>query len=410
MRSFKIKISLIPIAIVSFLVFMLCFQNAYIGSMMPRIYTVQAYGKLLALIICWAGLLLKRVNVLRSRAYICVCLIVLISMLSTVLNHGDVVACMNIFVPMVLILSVLELNKGKDEKLLTVLNTWKWLFLLMTIIDIVTEVLFPKGLYSSALYTTNWFLGYKTERFIYIFPMIVIFGYLDLRKSETLKLDFYVAYILALVSCYLSGATTCWVAMIFLMGAYLLLRMLLGSKASLKRQRMLYRLADYRVGIILYIVILVGVFMAENISFMVDLTAMLGKDITFSRRNLIWSVIIFEVMRHPVLGVGYLSSSQYTSLVAYVGGTNAHNMVLTILMYGGFVALAVYIVLFISCVRRSNKEYSIRDLFLISSVYSFLITGVTSSIMVYSTFGFLLYWLLEYEKRGDRIYEQRIVS
>lgn len=400
MSTIKIKTKLIPIAFASSLVFCLCFQNTYIGSIVPRIQTIQAYGRLLALAICLCCVILQYTNLRESKVYISAYILLIISMLSTAMNDGNLVSCINSFIPLLLIISVLEINKRNENRLFTILNVWKWLCVLATVVDIITEIRFPGGLYSTSLYTTYWFLGYKTERFVYIFPMIVIFGYIDLKKKGKLKFDFYVSYIMGGISCYLSGATTCWVTMLFFIVIYSILRFLFGNKSSLRKQKMLYRLADYRVGIILYTLILMCALMAENIQFVVDITTMLGKDPTFSRRSLIWGTLILEVLKKPILGLGYMSSLEYASMVSYAGGTNAHNMILTILVYSGCAGLAIYVLMFISCLRRTSKEYSIRELFLISSVYSFLITGVTSSIMVYSTFGFLIYWLLEYEKRG----------
>lgn len=403
----KIKTKLIPIAFVSFLIFCLCFQSAYIGTAIPQILTFQAYGRLFALIIClgYAGLLNR--NLFKSKVCILTYVLCGVSMLSTIINGGEIVSCLNTFVPMLLIISILELNKSRRNTLFIVLDTWKWMCVLVTVIDIITEISFPEGLYSTSLYTTYWFLGYKTERFVYIFPMIVMFGYIDLKKRQKLCSDFYMAYIIGIISCYLSGATTCWVTLLFFIALYLILRSLMGKKSSSWKQKLLYRLVDYRVGIILYAVLLVCVLMAENIQFITDITTMLGKDPTFSRRSLIWGVLILEILKKPILGLGYMSSAEYVSMVSYVGGTNAHNMILTILVYSGCIGFLTYVIMFITCLRRANKEYSIIELFLISSVYSFLITGVTSSIMVYSVFGIMHYWLLEYEKGGRKTYAKK---
>lgn len=404
MIKIKLKRKLIPSGFVGFLIFSLCFQNTYIGSIWPRILTFQAYGRLLALAICWVCMAIQHTNLLKSKVCIWTYCLVVVNLLSTALNGGNLIACINTFVPLLLIISVLELNKLKEDSLANILNIWKWLCVVITVIDIITELKFPEGLYSTALYTEYWFLGYKTERFIYIFPMLVIFGYINLKKSKRLNWDFGLSFILGGISCYLSGATTCWVTMIVLIVFYVILHFLLGNKASLRKQRLLYRLADYRVGIILYIVILICVLMAERIQIVVDITKMLGKDPTFSRRSLIWIRLIQEILKKPILGLGYMSSLQYSSMVSYAGGTNAHNMVLTMLVYGGCIGLLVYLIIFSGCLRRKNKEYSLIELFLIAGVYSFLIAGVTSSIMVYSSFGFILYWLLEYEKESDRSY------
>lgn len=404
MFTIKIKKKLIPIVISSLVILGLCFSNAYIVSYIPRILTIQVYGRLLSLVICLGYTMLKFKVVFRSKTSMFASLLAVISILSTIVNGGDIVACINTFIPMLLIVSFLDLNIKREERLFAILNTWKWICVIFTLVDIVTNIMYPDGLYSTALYTENWFLGYKTERFIYIFPMMVISGYIDIKKSGKPKVGFYVSYIIGFVSCYLSGATTCWVAMLFFIALYSALRFIHGSKASLWKKKLLYRLTDYRVGIILYTTILACTILAENIPFVVDLTTMLGKDPTFSRRSLVWSALILQLLNKPVLGLGYLSSADYVSIVSYTGGTNAHNMILSVLIYGGCIGLLIYVVSFVYSLYRVQKEYTLTDLYMIASVYSFLITGVTSSIMVYSVFGYLCYWILEYEKRGYKLH------
>ena len=52
MFTIKIKKKLIPIVISSLVILGLCFSNAYIVSYIPRILTIQVYGRLLSLVIC----------------------------------------------------------------------------------------------------------------------------------------------------------------------------------------------------------------------------------------------------------------------------------------------------------------------------------------------------------------------
>lgn len=396
-----IKKKSIPIAFASVFIFILCFENRFISSAIPGVQTIQAYGKMLALVVCWGGFFLFGISIREAKVCIFAHILALICLLSTFLNGGNLISCINTFVPLLLISSFLELNVKRENAWIVILNVWKWLCLLVIMIDIITIINFPEGLYSTSLYTENWFLGYKTERFIYVFPMVIFFGYTDLKKKEKLQIDFYITFMIGFVSCYLSEATSCWVTLLFFLAFFLILSFLSGNQSSRRKQKFLYGLTDYRVGIALYVILLICVLMAENIQFMIDFTAMLGKDVTFSRRSIVWGALISEFIKNPVLGLGYMSSSDYASIVNYAGGTNAHNMVLTILMYGGCIGLIVYVLMFANCLNRINKTYSKKELLLVVGVYAFLIVGVTSSIMVYSVFGFTLYSLLEHEKRED---------
>ena len=48
---------------------------------------------------------------------------------------------------------------------------------ILILIDIVTIIMYPEGMYSTELYTTNWFLGYKTGRVrLATMPVIMFAG------------------------------------------------------------------------------------------------------------------------------------------------------------------------------------------------------------------------------------------
>lgn len=386
-------------AIFSILVFFCCAQINYINRMAPLIATFQTYMRLILLLLLVSYMLLKKRHIKIGVFFLSYAL-VLFNMFSTLLNGGDVISCFNTLSSLLLVVTFLECNRKNKKNILNILNIWKWMFVLLAAIDLVTEVMYPDGLFATELYTNNWFLGYKTERFIYILPMIVLFSYTMGKRKE--KIQFTLVYALGFASCYFSGATTCWVTLMFYFALYVGMNTLLIRNAY-KSQRILYRLLDYRVGLIVYAFISVCVLNAQNVKIITQITLLLGKDTTFSRRDMIWSGVLQEVSKHPLLGVGYWSSMEYRSLISYAGATSAHNMILTLLMYGGIIGLIIYILIFILSIYRPRKVYEKEDIALVAGAYCLLVTGVTSSVMVFSAFGLLTFWLLEYEKNKENI-------
>ena len=76
----------------------------------------------------------------------------------------------------------------------------------------------------------------------------------------------------------------------------------------------------------------------------------LGKNLTFTHRTLVWENAIELIRKAPILGYGLQSPEWFKYNLIYL---TPHNMLLLILIYGGFALLLSFIFIVISVLRRS---------------------------------------------------------
>ena len=77
----------------------------------------------------------------------------------------------------------------------------------------------------------------------------------------------------------------------------------------------------------------------------------LGKNLTFTHRTLVWENAIELIKKSPLLGYGLQSPDWFKYNLIYL---TPHNMILLILIYGGFALLLSFIFIMISVIRKSK--------------------------------------------------------
>ena len=110
-------------------------------------------------------------------------------------------------------------------------------------------------------------------------------------------------------------------------------------------------------------------FIVENI---------LGKDLTFSGRSIIWKKSIEMVRAKPFFGFGYLTSSEYTY---FLGNNHPHNYYLYILTMGGIVLFALLLLGFYLADKNLNDfiDTGIQKILAITIIV-FLFMGIDESL------------------------------
>lgn len=87
--------------------------------------------------------------------------------------------------------------------------------------------------------------------------------------------------------------------------------------------------------------------------FIVDV---LDKDITFTNRTEMWDSALRIITHSPIWGYGYPEANWYTSNMSSFA-IGPHNMILAVLIYGGIIALTMYIALYIMALRELFHYY-----------------------------------------------------
>lgn len=383
--------------IIGICAFFSCFDNPFLASIIPvyakGLFLMRLAGILLLLLFLFINR--KKpgtVTLLMSAMYT-------IMSLSTVLHGGDLISFWVLVSNSLVIVLSLDVVSDDEAALDCLLNAWKYLIILMLMIDLMTEILYPGGLYHDRLYSINWFLGYKTARMTYIVPLLFISIYQSYKKKQTFRKSIFLIMAISIVDVWLSQASGATVSLIVIVFLTILILNLYRKKLQFIRN-LLLKIFDSRLFIGVYMAVTFIVVIVNYTPLMSKVADLIGKDMTFTGRTFIWKACMSEFVTSPIIGKGYWLATQYEQITikyGVYGGTNAHNAIITILMDGGIIAIILYLMIYLIALRqpKERKQY---ELILIAIIYVTWILGLTSSAFVFSPYVFMMYWLFLYSQ------------
>lgn len=403
------KIAFNPQKIMSILVLLSCCDIAFITYVNNFSSAVLLFLRLILIIILGLNLLVKKNNNW-SKIFILINLLFLIFICNSLLRTNSIIYYMiKLLSKPYLIVLYIQSNFKNNLEIKNILNVWKKILFTLCLIDFITIIIFPKGMYADGNYTINWFLGYKTARLVYSWALIFITVYLDfdvIKKGKKYFSKFTVFSVaLCIFSAFRSQATGGSTALIL----YALLMFFLKMENDRNKGGKLYLLYNPKnivlySGIIYYLVMTI-----ETNSYIQNIViSLFNKSTTLSNRTGIWKNCLKFFMQSPIFGKGIFTPLEYTSISKYFLGTNAHNFLLTLLISGGIIAVVMYLLMLNTSMKRKTQSYTRQEVALISSVIVFIFIGLTSSALAFSTFAFLPLILLEYEKRKEDFNEKII--
>ncbi len=125
----------------------------------------------------------------------------------------------------------------------------------------------------------------------------------------------------------------------------------------------------------------------------------LGKDMTFTYRTHMWDSAIKLIIDSPLIGYGFPSPEWYVAnMTAFAVGP--HNAVLAMLIYGGIVALAIYVYVLVVSLRR---VLTVSDRFANVSLCSLAVISLMMLFEIYTIpFVFTLFFLAYYYPEFDQ--------
>ena len=296
--------------------------------------------------------------------------------ISTMLNNGDLFA---IFVrAMGVILMVMLVDSQRDQ----IDYLWKAAIIYLTLmmfITFITILLYPNGLEVANRHgQTLWFYSVKNGLGKPLLCLLFFAADYSLRKYNKLKWYYYFIAAVSWTSVYLIQSTTSLVA--------LTIMIILTVFAPVIRNRQFKLFNIYVFGGIVAFLFVLFVVLQNVWIFSNFIVNVLNKSETFHGRSGIWQAAINRILQKPILGYGYLSTSQFVSLIGHRAASDAHNYLLTIGVYGGIVPVAFFmmvLLLLAKSVRKQQFEYS----------------GITITMFV---FAFLL--MMTFENTSNRIF------
>ena len=385
------KISIYDFA--SFFILLCCIDIPYLNMQIPYLWLLS-YVRYFIVVL----LLLISLGLRKRLSFIVLINSILFGIIlySTYRSNNDVMLAVDLVTRPYLICLYLDLYKTKKDR---ILNVWCLFLFFLVLLDTLSMLGWRQGLYATAMYKENWFLGYKTQRMVYSLPLCIFSGYLShSNKDKTGKLT-YLMVLLSAFGLFYSQATGALLSIILL--GVLFLSFDFSDKINVPK-RLLYGLFNYKIVLSLYGLAVFSVITIQRNRWIQDFVVnYLGKNANLTGRTDIWKYCFRLFETSPVIGVGHMSGEQYIAFTHNIYATNAHNMVFTLLLSAGIVGLVLYALNYIHVTRGKNKEHSNTDLILIAGIIVLFFIGITSSTLVFSVFGFVFYEIMALDQKGS---------
>ena len=257
-------------------------------------------------------------------------------------------------------------------------------YILLNLFTILTH---PDGLYSTTLYKANWLFGYKNQMIRLILPIISIAIIRSYKNHGRLNLYTIILIAISAVSLIMSQSATSLVGL-----TLFLLVLFIFHKKDRKLPKAINLFTILAVVVFLYVFIVI----ARNMSaFSFLIVGVLGRDLTFTSRTVIWDMALKNFSQRPLFGYGYMVASDYVKMfngIEYYA--HPHNYFLYCAMTGGIGLLAILVagVFFANRslkknINSANGMYGKIILFSITALmFMGLVESLTGTILHYPMF------------------------
>lgn len=229
---------------------------------------------------------------------------------------------------------------------------------LMVWINLVTIVIFPNGMYTSGVYTRNFWMGYDNTHIRWQIPAVAISCIYSLCKFGKITKGNVTLIVVVVLSTILVGSGTSTIAiMLFVVG---LTYILLCKNKEIERGINFFTpFMALIVGIVGSILVIGATIASLRFELLNRVISLFGKDLTLTGRSYIWISALNSIQSNLIWGLGY-ETSDITSmrLVGRLGyGSSPHNICLEALYNGGIV-YAILIVLIYLAINSNLKKVS----------------------------------------------------
>ncbi len=279
---------------------------------------------------------------------------------NTLIQGGGDIHTLISSMKIVLFIVAIDAHLEKDNAYDTI-SALFWIIGVFSVINFVTVVLFPDGMYqvvvdwnewgatSSSAY---WVFGYKNSHaFWYLLLELLAAVRWYLRPSANSRYMAYGCAIMAVLSQILVASSTATVAC--LVGAVGVFGLIWFRNTSLFKRNWNGCW------------VLIGNF-AANILLITGMTGFLNpiiqtlfnKDLTFSNRTRAWAAAFLSFLEKPIFGTGILSSEQAIETLGSLSYMQAHNEWLQCLWQGGIVLFVILLLILFSIAKENNRLHN----------------------------------------------------
>ncbi len=247
------------------------------------------------------------------------------------------------------------------------------------LIDIITLVLFPDGLYISQSYQAApyicWFLGYKNPQIRILLPYLTLTLVYDYMRFDKLPKLTFVRLIAVVYTTIRLGSTTGLIAVVL----FLALTAIFKNTGRDKVKNIILKMLNIRNAyIIIAVIAVLVIFFDFQYNFSYLIVNILHKELDLTDRIYVWKKVIPYIQKHLWVGSGVIYA-EYSR--AEIGASHAHNYFLNTLYNGGIISMVFLTFSWFSASKKSQKHTShheVRMLIFMSIV--FLTMGISESL------------------------------
>ena len=332
MKSIYINFKFVILAVLSGIMMLFAFYPSYFEQV-PWIARYDMAVNVLILfgiVLYYAGY--GRIN----RILLLVCLFTAVPLISTVVNHVDVKTSLwGRGILLIAMCGGIQWGYHHSEK--TFLKTLYFLYYSLLVINLATIYLFPDGMYENqnGVREYNFFLG-NYNNFIIYFYMASLPGYLYLKKYKgRLTLGYFLLWAVMAAAFARLRSVTSITGMILLA--------LYGLCLNRRFTRWVLNIKTYMAVNLIFF--LTAVWNPSDNLFLRLITWIVGRDMTFSGRTIIWKSVKPYVQEHWLLGNGLETQEVMFEKLTPIHAVQSHNLYLEILYKNGLIGFAVIAVL-----------------------------------------------------------------
>ena len=221
-----------------------------------------------------------------------------------------------------------------------------YIFAFLIVINFLTIIAFPQGLYILNGNKENFFLGYNNGHIVVIMPaLFFVTEYVYYNKRR--KMIAIVTWVTAVLSVMLGRSATSIVGIIMLLFLLMIIHF-----PNIRRFVFNWKTVILSIAFVFVFIII----LRKQDVFIGLITKNLGRDVTFTNRIYLWDIAFNSIKNNLFFGIGdssKLNTELFTFRVQKLA--YAHNEILDILVRAGLIGLVIYIWIIKKSIQKMSK-------------------------------------------------------
>ena len=279
--------------------------------------------------------------------------------ISTIIHNGEVIDSIKTALTAIGYISlvgyVFQQKNANDY-----LNVLSGILCCFAVLNLLTVVIFPKGLYLIYGYNEGYsnpayVFGHRNNAIEYLLPLIGLVLYRDICNGKK-KAELIFVIAVSVITSLLTWSVNALLCLAFVIVSFLFL--------SFKKNLFFIRipLLFLSSGIVSYLLIIKKI----RTKYAYLITSILHKDITLSSRSVLWENGIEWIKKSLVFGYGFESRDVFFQKIGHM--SSCHNYFLDFMYFGGSVLVLVIVVILI-LLSTNLAHYDNTIISRVSSIY-----------------------------------------